>query len=233
MSNEVIYILTSIGVLCTLGRIYKVVSAKRIYGSSSSPHKFIVQLRYAYLPSVLKFIAVHYWFIVFDPSEKKWTRWEVWQYSDNYSGWHLRKDLFSPDRDVDGGYKFHVAEQWEGKVAQRINAVLEEPDVYPFKKRYFFLGPNSNTYPAWVLKKAKVSFDLQPLAIGKDYTHKILGMQLTTTRTGLQLEAFTSLVGFKIGLKEGVEIHILFLTFGVGVWPPCIKTPFGRIGCGD
>ena len=34
----------------------------------------------------------------------------------------------------------------------------------------------------------------------------------------------------KLGLKDGLEIHILCLTVGVDIWPPAIETPFGRLG---
>jgi predicted negative regulator of RcsB-dependent stress response len=36
-----------------------------------------VELRYASLPSLLRFVAVHYWFVVYDQTGCH--RWEVWQ----------------------------------------------------------------------------------------------------------------------------------------------------------
>ena len=32
------------------------------------------------------------------------------------------------------------------------------------------------------------------------------------------------------GLLDGVELHFLGGTFGLDLWPPAIKTPFGRLG---
>ena len=41
---------------------------------------------------------------------------------------------------------------------------------YRYKDRYLpWPGPNSNTFVAWVLRKAGVEFDLPWKALGKDY----------------------------------------------------------------
>jgi hypothetical protein len=40
----------------------------------------------------------------------------------------------------------------------------------------------------------------------------------------------TSLLGAKIGLRDGVEVHVLCFTLGIGIWTPSIKTPLGRVG---
>ena len=45
----------------------------------------------------------------------------------------------------------------------------------------------------------------------------------TTTRTGLELE--TPYLGVQAGLVEGVELHLLCMTIGVGIWPPQLKLP--------
>jgi hypothetical protein len=34
----------------------------------------------------------------------------------------------------------------------------------------------------------------------------------------------------KAGLRDGVELHLLTFTCGIGTWPPAIKTPLGRVG---
>lgn len=60
-------------------------------------------------------------------------------------------------------------------------------------------------------------------AVGKDYTSWARA-GLTTSRTGIELD--TSFLGAEIGLKEGVQVHFLGLTVGVGLWPPTIKLPF-------
>jgi hypothetical protein len=60
-----------------------------------------------------------------------------------------------------------------------------------------------------------------------------LGASLTSGGTGIQVE--TPIVGVKLGLKEGVELHVLALAFGVDLWPPALIVPFGsgRVGFED
>ena len=45
----------------------------------------------------------------------------------------------------------------------------------------------------------------------------------------------TPVLGLKIGLKEGIEIHIIGLAIGIDLWPPAIIVPLGpgRIGFAD
>ena len=88
-------------------------------------------------------------------------------------------------------------------------------------------GPNSNTYVAWVLKRAKVPVDLHPMAIGKDFLG-LIGAGLSPTRTGVQVES--PILGLKVGLKDSIEIHLLCTTIGLDLWPLAFKTPFGGLG---
>lgn len=56
---------------------------------------------------------------------------------------------------------------------------------------------------------------------------------ISSERTGVQVS--TPLLGFKIGLREGVEIHVFHLAFGIDLWRPAIIVPLGpgRIGFAD
>lgn len=124
-----------------------------------------IELRFATLPSVLRAIAVHHWFVVFDPDQGTADRWEVWQCRDaGGQCWgHVHRNLMHPDRPVGGG-PTRVATAWTGDEARRIRDVLERPEEYPFQELYrYWPGPNSNTYVAWVLHKAGVihRFDLR------------------------------------------------------------------------
>ena len=128
----------------------------------------IVQLRYATLPFI-GFIARHYWFVVFDESGEC-HRWEVWQRSNagGVSVGHLHCDLKPPDAGVGGG-PMHIAAEWKGDEARRLRKVLESSS-YPHCHRYrMWPGPNSNTFVAWVLRKAGVEHNLGAKALGKRY----------------------------------------------------------------
>ena len=177
----------------------------------------------------LRIMAVHYWFNAYDPRSRTWERWELWQVADrNATSWgHIHRDLMAPYDDVGGGDAVVEAE-WTGDDAARLVSTLHRPEDYPDRGEYrAWPGPNSNTYVAWVLRESGVSADLGPLGIGKDWRGWV-GAGVTTTHTGVQVES--PLVGLKLGLVEGIEIHVLALTFGFGFLPPKLKTPFGSIG---
>lgn len=99
----------------------------------------------------------------------------------------------------------------------------EHPDYFPIP------GPNSNTFVAYVDRRCKLGIELPATAIGRDYVGPI-GADLTEGRTGIQLGTF--MVGLRLGLREGVEVHFFGLPLGVHFWPPGINVPVnpGRIG---
>lgn len=61
-----------------------------------------------------------------------------------------------------------------------------------------------------------------PSAVGKDFTPWVHA-GITSSRSGIELE--TMLLGVQLGLREGIEVHVLGLTIGIGIWPPTIKLP--------
>jgi hypothetical protein len=194
-----------------------------------TPECDVVQLRCATLPGVLRVLAIHYWFVAFDAKKSEWQRWEVWRFAGvSPTSWgHVQLNFMHPDSGVGGG-PFRVVREWRGETARRLIDVLQKPEEYPDRETYrAWPGPNSNTYAVRVLRKAGVPLDTDPMAIGKDY-RGIVGAGISPTNTGVQLG--TPLIGLKLGLSDGVEVHALCLTFGLDLWPPAIKTPFGRVG---
>jgi Protein of unknown function (DUF3750) len=196
--------------------------------SSVPPSTCVVQLRYATLPRCLGAIAVHYWFTVFDPISRQWRRWEVWQ-TKNAGGksiGHIHCDLRHPDCGVGGG-AYRLAAEWDGGAARDICAILARPQEYPHWDRYrAWPGPNSNTFVAWVLRKAGLHHSFDPRAIGKDYMG-LLGIRLWSRPAYAQVE--TPILGVRISLHAGVEVHLLGLTCGLRWSPLEVYTPFGRV----
>jgi hypothetical protein len=85
-------------------------------------------------------------------------------------------------------------------------------------------GPNSNTFVHELCASApELGFVFDPNSVGKDYS-PWLGAGSTASKTGLRLD--TPIVGAAIGLREGVELHLLQLTFGISLDPPGISLPF-------
>jgi hypothetical protein len=102
----------------------------------------------------------------------------------------------------------------------------EHPTYFPMP------GPNSNTYVDQMMRRCDIPFELPATAIGKDY-RGVVGASVTSGGTGVQLE--TWLGGIKLGLTEGVEVHVLGLSIGVDFWPPALILPVnpGRLGFDD
>jgi Protein of unknown function (DUF3750) len=215
--------------LCLVGEVYSRLRPRSFTPISATPGEPVVQMGYSPLPTVLGLIAVHYHFLTFDPAEGKWHRWDLWQYAnEGGTSWgHVHRDLLQLDSGVGGGPP-RIEREWHGGEAIAIQAALARSGEYPDRDKYLaWPGPNSNTYPAWVLRQAGVSADMDPRAIGRDY-HGCAGIGRTTTATGVQAES--SLLGVKLGLEEGVELHFLGFTLGSDFWPPALKTPLGRFG---
>jgi hypothetical protein len=193
------------------------------------PYTYVVQLRYATLPHFVGAIAVHYWFAVFDMVSHQCHRWEVWQ-AKNAGGksiGHVHCDRRHPDSGVGGGV-YHLAAEWDGSAARAICAVLTKAQDYPHWDRYrAWPGPNSNTFAAWVLRQAGLHYSFDPRAIGKDYMG-LLGMRRSSSPACVQLE--TPLLGVRVSLHDGVEVHLLGLTCGLRWSPLELYTPFGRVG---
>jgi hypothetical protein len=187
-----------------------------------------VQLRLATLPSVLRAVAVHHWFVVRDPDSGAVDRWEVWQNPDagGESWGHVHRNLMHPDRPVGGGPPAIVAE-WHGAEAVRLRALLEQPERYPFRNCYrYWPGPNSNTYVAWHLARAELLHDFDPRGIGKDFLGRY-GFGWERGPEGWRVG--TPLVGLRTGQLAGVELHLLCFTFGLSLHPLAVKTPLGTL----
>lgn len=125
---------------------------------------------------------------------------------------------------------------WRGADGERAAACIER--VGPQVKRQierdyiFYPGPNSNTFGDVVLRKCKLAASLPSTSVGKDW-RGVIGVSVTSERTGVQIE--TPVLGLKVGLKEGIELHVIGLSIGVDFWPPAIIVPVGpgRIGFAD
>jgi hypothetical protein len=171
-------------------------------------------------------IARHPWFAVRKKGETDWTVYEV-------GGSGTEPDPFTKHRRY---IRPMLHKVWRGAEAERAAECIER--VGPEVKRQIeedyvlYPGPNSNTFGDVVLRRCKLSASLPATSVGKDW-RGLIGAGITSERTGLQLE--TPFVGIKIGLKEGIELHVIGLSVGIDLWPPAIIVPLGpgRIGFGD
>jgi hypothetical protein len=171
-------------------------------------------------------IARHPWFAVRRKGETAWRVYEV-------GGGGTETDPF---HDHAPYQKPIVHKVWRGDDAEDAATCVERegPKAKDYiETRYvFYPGPNSNTFADIVLRKCKLHASLPSTSVGKDW-RGLIGAGVTTEGTGLQLE--TPLVGVKVGLKEGIELHVLGLSIGIDLWPPAIIVPLGpgRLGFAD
>ena len=132
----------------------------------------LVQLRRASLPPPLGIIAAHLWFTVTEQQSEHSDRWEVWQTPDagGISFGHLHCNLQAPAAGVGGGPS-RVFAEWAGEEATRLHSALKQAaEQYPYCDRYrAWPSPNSNTFVAWALRRARVMCQLPWQAHGKNY----------------------------------------------------------------
>ena len=168
-------------------------------------------------------IARHPWFAVRRARETSWTIYEV-------GGGGSSTDPFDNSPYVEP--VLHGV--WTGEEAERGIACLErEAPKWIGELHYrFYPGPNSNTFGDVMLRKCGLHASLPSTSVGKDW-RGAFGITKTTEGTGFQVE--TPILGLRLGLKEGVEVHIIGLSFGIDLWPPAIILPLGpgRIGFAD
>jgi hypothetical protein len=171
-------------------------------------------------------IARHPWFAVRKKGETEWRIYEV-------GGGGTEADPFR-NHSPYGNPILHKV--WRGAEAEAAAACLAkygDETRNDIETHYvFYPGPNSNTYGDRMLRKCGLHASLPSTSVGKDW-RGLVGGGVTSEGTGLQLE--TPIVGVKIGLKEGIELHVIGLSIGIDLWPPAIIVPLGpgRIGFAD
>lgn len=172
-------------------------------------------------------IARHSWLVVRGDGDGSWQRWDLFDNANGPTG-HVVGRAVDAAGAVDDMGNGAAAVEWviEGAEAARFAAcVNREAPRYGARERYqAWPGPNSNSFIDHLLRTCELARPMSATAIGKDW-RGIIGVSVARERTGAQLE--TPLVGASLGLREGIEVHVLALTVGVDLWPPALLLPFG------
>lgn len=168
-------------------------------------------------------IARHPWFAV---RPKGGTSWQIWE----VGGGGGADNPFQNSPYVDTV----LHKVWRGAEAERAAACLEKeaPPWLDRLKYRFYPGPNSNTFGDVMLRRCHLHASLPSTSVGKDW-RGWFGIGVSSEGTGFQIE--TPVLGVRIGLKEGIEVHVIGLSIGLDVWPPAIILPLGpgRLGFAD
>jgi hypothetical protein len=171
-------------------------------------------------------IARHPWFAVRKQGETEWRIYEV-------GGGGTEEDPFRKHHSY-GTPILHGV--WRGAEADSAAVCIEREG--PKAKDYieshyiFYPGPNSNTFGDVVLRACGLHASLPSTSVGKDW-RGWFGIGVSSEGTGFQID--TPVLGMKLGLKEGIEIHVIGLSIGIDLWPPAIILPLGpgRLGFAD
>lgn len=113
----------------------------------------------------------------------------------------------------------------------RIEAAVAD---YPFADSYrLWPGPNSNSFTGFVARRVpELALELPPTAIGKDYLGAYSFFAPAPSGTGYQVSLF-GLLGVLVAEREGLEVNLLGLTFGIDPLGLALKLPgLGRVGLG-
>jgi hypothetical protein len=173
----------------------------------------------------LRRIARHAYLAVREPGQAEWTIWECCP--PGRGG--RRSDPFVPSF----GDEVRLHAVHTGRKAERmIPCIAEATERYGRPGYVMYPGPNSNTYVEAILRRCRIRADLPATAVGKDF-RGWFGAGVTSGRTGVQIE--TPILGLKLGITEGIELHVFGLSIGIDLWPPALILPVGegRLGFGD
>ena len=196
----------------------------------------VVLVGSAALPEPIDGLARHPWISLREAESRSWERWEVMCCPEGRAGGTVRRSNVDPLSDHGaGGGDVRIHAIYSGKRAERMIACLRrEAPRYPYRHQYrAWPGPNSNTFVDYMSRECGIAVDLPAGSIGKDYRGVVVGMSTTSGGTGVQFE--TPIIGTKLGLTEGVEVHLFGMAWGIDFWPPALIVPVGpgRIGFDD
>ena len=179
--------------------------------------------------------AVHPWISWKSKNDSAYTVTQV-------VGWRTRRGLPAvvmmqdlPDRKWYGAEPKLIYEIRGDKADAAIKKMKEIIPDYRYANDYrVWPGPNSNTYIAHLIREVdELEVELPPHAIGKDWLVDSYVLDKTASGTGFQFSLF-GVLGFQLGLYEGIEVNIMGLNFGVDFIRPALKLPMiGRLGFDD
>ncbi len=177
-------------------------------------------------------LGVHSWIATKRAAAPAYTVYQVIGWRKFYGRPVLAVEADIPDRHWFGNRPELLLELRGDGVERVIDRIEEAVAAYPFADEYqVWPGPNSNTFTAFVARRVPgLGLDLPPTAIGKDYLgpHSLLAR--APSGTGYQVSVL-GLAGVLLARREGLEVNLLGLTFGIDPLGLALKLPgVGRIG---
>ena len=176
--------------------------------------------------------AIHTWIAVKDKDARSYEVLQV-------IGWRLLSKLSPvmdepdvPDRRWFGNEPSLLYDLRGEKAEAAIIKIRKAAADYPYRDSYLIWpGPNSNTFTSYILRSVpEIGITLPPNAIGRDWLVHGRLFSRSESGTGVQLSLW-GLAGLTVWLRDGVEVQLLGLCFGVDFLRPALKFPIiGRVG---
>ncbi len=178
------------------------------------------------------YFSVHSWIATKEKNADSYIIFHVLMWGKYYgnSMVTIQKDL--PDRYWFGAKPTLIFLARKEKAAKMIPQIYEAVKSYPYPDLYrAYPGPNSNSFISHIMRSVSgFDVELPSNAIGKDWIHNARFFGITETRTGVQFSLY-GMLGFTLGLREGIEFNVIGLSFGVDFLHPALKLPIvGRVG---
>lgn len=175
--------------------------------------------------------AVHTWIAVKPKDGKDYTVYQVigWLFFRNLPPVVSHVDV--PDRNWFDQKPMLILDL-RGEVAENIIPDIPKAVAsYPYPNQYsYWPGPNSNTFMAHMARQLPaLKLALPGNATGKDYLPAFTFFVRAPSGTGYQFSIY-GLFGILLAKKEGLEINLLGLVYGVNPFTLTLKLPgFGDI----
>lgn len=174
-------------------------------------------------------LAVHSWIVIKRPGEAAYERYDK-------VGWGspIRRNGYPADAHWYSNRPFFVHSvtgEEAGRLIPQIDAAIES---YPWRNNggyRIWPGPNSNSFVAHVLREVPdIAVRLPPNATGRDYAPGLASVRLAPDWRDLHV-TLGGLAGFAVGVRSGLEVHLLGLVAGVDFVNPALKVPaLGSVG---
>lgn len=207
-------------------------SSAMIAPTAAQERRAVVLLYSARAFSWRGWFSLHTWIAV---KEKDASSYRVLQ----VIGWRLRQGLSAvadgpdlPDRRWFGNEPTLLFELRGEKAEAAIVKIRQAAAEYPYPYTYrAWPGPNSNTFISHILRSVpEIGVALPPNAIGRDWLVHGRLFSRSESGTGFQV-SLLGLAGLTLGVRDGVEVQLLALCFGVDLLRPALKLPIiGRVG---
>jgi hypothetical protein len=176
--------------------------------------------------------SVHTWIAVKPAGAPRFTRYEVLGFGVANGAPAVRIDRMGPDNYWFGARPHILLDRRGTGVDAMIEQVRLAVASYPYPSSYRpWPGPNSNTFLAHIARQVpELELHLPSNAVGKDFLPDGSLFAVAPSGSGFQVSLY-GLAGILLAAREGLEVNLLGLSFGIDAVRPAVKLPaLGRLG---